>query len=250
VLLYDSSGSLADFLEALCGCHRLATVGESGRSYYGGGRGVPTVPGGLRDLEVFTIVGRPILRTLEAWVAQLDIADALVRDGPILSRAKRVMVRIEDDGLRCVYGPGSADHSPRALLDEARDELRHALRARAAADMPTMLGACARFHQLFIAAHPFYNVNHSLVMNVVNDFLAGAGVGSLPHLYLDYLAQGTHPDDYESAFSRAVATYAIRRGEDDSVDRAMRAAAGLLRIASLRMVVEYKALQATRSKPS
>jgi hypothetical protein len=113
-----------------------------------------------------------------------------------------------------------------------------------------MIGACARFHQLFIAAHPFYNVNHSLVMNVVNDLLAAVGVGSVPHLYLDYLAQRTNPDDYESAFVRAVATYAIRRDEEDAVDKAMRAAAGLLRIASLRMVAEYKALQASRSKPS
>ena len=248
-VLYDSTGSLADFLEALCGCHRLATVGENGRNYYGGGGGVATVPGGLRELEVFTIVGRPILRTLETWVAQLGLADALVRRGSIFSRGRREMVRIHDDGLRCVYGAGAGDRSPRTLLDEARDELRQALRARAASDVRTVVGACARFHQLFVAAHPFYNINHSLVMNVVNDCLAGVGAGSLPHLYLDYLAQRTSPPDYESAFARAVERYAIRCGDDESIEKAMGAASALLRIASLQMVAEFKTLQTSGPRP-
>src|SRR6185369_9217325 len=143
----DSVRSLADFVEVLCGCHRLATLGENGRTYYGGGGGVATVPGGLRELEVLTGVGRPILRTLEAWAPQLGIADALVRSGSIHSRGQREMVRVHDDGLGCAHGVSGDDRSPLPLLDEAREELQQALRARDVADVHTMLGACARFHQ-------------------------------------------------------------------------------------------------------
>jgi len=248
--LYDGAASLSDFLDALCGCHRLATLGETGRSYYGGGGGVATVPGGLRDLEVFTIVGRPVLRTLEKWVAQLELPDALVRSGPIISRGKREMVQIHDDGLRCVNVARADDRSRGALLDEARVELQHALGARTASDVRSMLGACAHFHQLFVAAHPFYNVNHSLAMNVVNDLLAVAGLGSLPHLYLDYLAQRMNPDAYEVAFATVVDRYAIRGGDGESVQDARRAAARLLRIASVQMVAEFKTLQAAGPRSS
>lgn len=239
-VLYDSTGSRADFVEMLCGCHRLATLGENGRTYYGGGGGVATVPGGLRELEVLTGVGRPILRTLEAWAPQLGIADALVRHGSIHSRGQREMVRVYDDGLGCAHVVAAGDRSPRALLDEAREELQQALHARDAADIRTMLGACARFHQLFVAAHPFYNINNSVAMNVINDVLTAAAVGSLPHLYLDYLAQRTRPEDYVAAFAAAAEKYALRSGDEDSVEQGRRAAAGLLRTASLQMVVELR----------
>jgi hypothetical protein len=247
-LLYGSAGSHTDFLEALSGFHRIATLGESGRNYYGGGGGVATVPGGFRELEMFTVVGRPILRTVEKWLAELSIPDRLVRSGVILSRDKRAMVQIHDEGLRCVHTCRTDGSSLLALLDEARDELLNALQARAAVDIGTMIGACARFHQLIVTAHPFNNINNSIAMNVVNDLLTKEHLGSLSHLYLDYLAQRTTPDDYASAFNTAVEKYAIHFDDEGSINRGMQGSSALLRIASLQTVAEFRNLK-SRAAP-
>jgi hypothetical protein len=39
----------------------------------------------------------------------------------------------------------------------------------------------------------FYNVNNSIAMNIINDCLARAGYGLLPHLLLDFMALRLSP---------------------------------------------------------
>jgi hypothetical protein len=63
-----------------------------------------------------------------------------------------------------------------------------------------MLGQLGRFLQLFALAHPFNNINASIAMNIVNDILEAQGLGRLPHLYIDYVAQRTRPSDFSLVF--------------------------------------------------
>jgi hypothetical protein len=248
-LLYGSAGSDAGFLQALSGLHRIATLGESGFNYYGGAGPVPTVPGRVREVEFYTVVGRPILQTLEHWLGVLRIPHVLVTRGVIRSRNDCAMAEIHDGGLRCIHIYRTDGSALLALLDEAGDELRNASQARAAGDIETMIGACARFHQLIVAAHPFNNNNNSLAMNVVNDLLTKERLGSLPHLYLDYVAQRTSPDDYMRVFEASVRKYAVRFNDERSIQNSMRSSSDLLRMAQLYTVAEFRNRTSPAARP-
>jgi hypothetical protein len=47
---------------------------------------------------------------------------------------------------------------------------------------------------------PFYNVNNSIAMNIVNDCLARAGYGLLPYLLFDFMALRLSPDAYAAIY--------------------------------------------------
>jgi Fic family protein len=107
-------------------------------------------------------------------------------------------------------------------LNEIRVQLAAAWSLRS--DRDGFLRHCALFHHAFVHAHPFGNINNSIAMNIVNDLFGRAGIGVVPHLYLDQVALFLQPEDYVRLFERAVAAHLI----NDEVGRDRPATQALL----------------------
>lgn len=219
-LLYDASNSKEGFIKALAGLHRIATVGESGGNIYGGGGGIPTEPGVYRQQIIETKVARWCLKTLEWWLVFLNVPINLIKKGIIKSIEKRPMVEIRMDGIQCMHLYDANGVSVLKLLDEARGNLQGAIQSAKKARNDMMLGQLARFMQLFAIAHPFNNINASIAMNIVNDILERQKLGRLPHLYLDYVAQRTHPGDFSLVFKAVFEKHRITGSNSEEVDTA------------------------------
>jgi hypothetical protein len=114
----------------------------------------------------------------------------------------------------------------RSLLDEARLALK-AAHAAPSGCLSGMSDSLAIFHQAFVNAHPFANINNSIAMNVVNDCLRHAGLGHVPHLFLDYLAQRLPPDRYSAAFARAVELHALPENDPTARNLSLAGSAAL-----------------------
>jgi hypothetical protein len=226
--LYDSAASADRFAEALCGLHRLATLGEDGRNFYGAASGMPTVPGELRQGPVRTWVTRGVLHTLARWLDALGVQETIVRAGAPPATDHAPLIDLLDDGSTCVHRGGA--ESIRTALEDVRQQLLAALRARERSARDTMIASCARMHQLICAVHPFANVNNSIAMNVVNDLLSSDGGRGVPHLFLDYLALRMTASGYAMAFAAVFAS-----ASDPSSE--------LLRIATLEHWPSFKALR-------
>lgn len=208
-LLYERAGDPAAFIETLQGVHRLATLGEDGRTYHGGASGIPTTPGAVRTENVRTFVNAVLLGTLRWWLIDLGDRNRLLPDGVRESVDGAPLLEIRAGGRRCVHVCGEGASSVTARLDPVRQDLLTAVEAVARSDRSSAIAACARFHQGMVTVHPFANVNNSIAMNVVNDLLVQGGAGAVPHLFLDYLAIRLEPAAYEDVFAVAVERYGV-----------------------------------------
>jgi hypothetical protein len=209
-VFYSSFGETASFLAALGNLHMLATTGGSGQSFYGGYGLIPTVPGGYREISVQTAIPGSLVRTLEHWAALLG-AGPMTHDGELQTPSGQTMCIVRERGTIVLHLATGAELQ--ALLDEARTALAAAHGASTETRVPETLDRLAMFHQIFVNAHPFSNINHSVAMNIVNDCLRRAGLGFLPHLLLDYLAQRLSPGQFRAAFAMAVRLHALGVGE-------------------------------------
>jgi hypothetical protein len=61
----------------------------------------------------------------------------------------------------------------------------------------------------------------------VNDCLRHAGLGHIPHLFLDYLAQRLPPDRYSAAFARAVELHALPENDPTARNLSLAGSAAL-----------------------
>lgn len=193
---------------ALRGLHRLATVGESGRNYYGAAGHMVTSPGDFRGEHMRTHLDATILRAIQDWAGQLGVRHRLLLDG-VIEIDGVVAVERRRGGLACAHRMGVDGSAIRALVDRARRALIEALDAIRRGDRAAVMAACAAWHRAFVMAHPFGNVNNSIAMNVVNDLLEKSGACAIPHLFLDHLALRLSEADYEAAFARVVAGAAL-----------------------------------------
>lgn len=222
--LYRSLEDASDFRATLARLHVLATTGEGGGSYYGGYGLISTVPGGFREIGVQTAIPDTLTRTLDHWSGLLGTGP-IERAGELTTHRGQVMNEIRDGGTIVVHP--ATDATLFALLDEIRVALSVARRAGAANKVPDALDNLANFHQLFVNAHPFANINHSIAMNIVNACLREWGLGHLPHLLLDYLAQRLPPGRFAQAFAAAVKQHALRKDDDAIRIRSLTASTAL-----------------------
>ncbi len=208
--IYQALEGSAAFRAELAHLHVLATIGSNGHSYYGGYGLVPTVPGGYREIGVQTAIPASLVNTLDHWSSLLG-TESIQREGEITTPRGLVMCVIREQGT--IVEHRATGTMLFALLDEARLFLTTVRQSGARDHASDMLRDLAYFHQIFINAHPFANINNSIAMNLVNDCLLRAGFGRLPHLLLDYLAQRLPPDRYATAFAAAVRLHVLP--EDD-----------------------------------
>jgi hypothetical protein len=212
------------FRMALSRLHVLATVGHNNQSFYGGFGFIPTVPGGYREIGVQTAIPASLVHTLDRWSATLG-AGHVARDAQMMTPSGQTMNFVREAGEVVVHpATGSALIE---LLDEARVALEHARKAAATAHAGEALYNLAVFHQILANAHPFSNINNSIAMNIVNACLNEWGLGHLPHLLLDYLAQRLTPDQYTGAFAAAVRRHALADGDPAVRGRALAASGAL-----------------------
>ena len=212
------------FCTAFARLHVLATLGENSNSFYGGYGLIPTMPGGYREIGVQTAIPETLIRTLDHWSSSLG-AGQIEREGKTETPWGQAMNFIRESGTIVEHAAtGAALFS---LLDEARVALKIARETLAAGQMPVTLHHLAVFHQIFVNAHPFANINHSIAMNIVNDCLRAAGFGPVPHLFLDYLAQRLPPRRFAVAFAAAVKLHALREDCAAELNRSLASSAAL-----------------------
>jgi hypothetical protein len=204
--LYRSLNDSQKFLEALARLHVLATLGENGRSYYGGYGLIPTVPGAYREIAVQTAIPETLVHTLDHWSSLLE-AGPVRREGQTATPTGQTMNFVHEAGTTVVHpATGVALFS---LLDEARLALKTAREALFSRQKSETLHYLAVFHQIFVNAHPFANINNSIAMNIVNGCLREGDWAWMPHLFLDYLAQRLLPERYITAFSGAMVVHGL-----------------------------------------
>jgi hypothetical protein len=204
--LYRSLDDSRKFLETLTRLHVLATLGENGQSYYGGYGLIPTVPGGYREIAVQTAIPETLVHSLEHWSALLE-AGPIRRNGETTTPTGQTMNFVHAAGTTVVH-PATGD-ALFSLLDEARPALKTAREALLSRRKAEAFCHLAVFHQIFVNAHPFANINNSIAMNIVNGCLREGGWAWIPHLFLDYLAQRLPPGRYIIAFSRMNDLYGL-----------------------------------------
>ena len=220
---YSGVNDFGAFCKGLRGLHRLATLGANAHNYYGGAGGAATVPGELRDMPISNRFNPRKKWLFGRWLRLLDAPCELLASGSIVSSRGVPLTRIVEHGSECHHPCG------RELLESQLNELRlHLAAARAAVrtDRANLLRHCALFHHAFAHTHPFANINNSIAMNIVNDLLARAGVGVVPHLYFDQVAYFLRPEDYVRLFQRGVDAHLM----NDALGRERRATAALLEI--------------------
>jgi len=203
---YGGLDDFEAFKARLRGLHRLATIGANASNYYGGAGGLPTVPGEFRDMSIENRFNSRKKWIVTHWLRLLDIRDALVESGWIVSTNRVQFVEVTDHGHECHHPYGHAGEQLYAQVNEIRIHLREAW-AALGTDRDRFLRNCALFHHAFANAHPFANINNSVAMNIVNDLLARAGIGVIPHLYFDQAACFLPPESYARLFERALVAH-------------------------------------------
>jgi len=88
-------------------------------------------------------------------------------------------------------------------------------------DNKDALLALSRLHKLLLHAHPFYNINNSVIMNIVNYCLIKTWYSAIPHLLLDFIALRTGFDEYAHVFNKAVEDFSLSIAGDAVHDNAM-----------------------------
>lgn len=215
--LLDNLQTLSAFKSALADLHILAALGADLRTRYGGSGGVPTIPGGYRSHPVRTGLATGKARFIDGYLAQLGL-DGFRRDEYfVVSGTGNLLGAVAGEGLTFRHPPPE-----NGCLDKIMEEMRIALddvaQQMTNGRRDAMLLSVSRFHKLFLHAHPFYNINNSVAMNIVNYCLSQAGFGVIPHLLLDFIALRIEFDGYAQVFMHAVQDYAFEttpgEGED------------------------------------
>jgi hypothetical protein len=200
------------FRDALADLHVRACLGNSGTNYYGGAGAVPTVPGGYCEVRMRTGLSAGKAAFLQSELAARGLHGAIGDDCAFQSRGGIELGHTSQQGA-VFHHADPASGRLAAILSEMRQSIV-SIRDSTDSAIPGLL---AYFHWLFLQAHPFYNVNNSIAMNIVNEFLARAGHGRLPHLLLDFLALRLDYASYEAIFRDTLERYGIPK--DDETER-------------------------------
>ncbi len=214
--LLEATTALPTFKTALSQMHILATMGQSLDSFYGGVGNVPTIPGVYRMHPVGTGLLKPRANFIDAYLVRMGLSGLKRTQRRLYSDAGTSIGHTVDDDPN--YLVMVHRRPERGLLDAILDEARAALHQavlliESEACHAQMIEALSRFHKLFLHAHPFYNINNSIAMNIINGCLEEAGIGSLPHLMLDYMALWIEFNEYAEVLKRSVVDYAFRASE-------------------------------------
>lgn len=201
-------GNFVAFKSGLAALHVTTTMGCDLNTFYGGSGGVPTIPGGYRSHPMRTGLSDDKARFIDACMKDLGFAGLRRDDRLVYSESGTLLGAVADQGHTFRHPPPD-----QGGLDRILEEMCIVLAGVAAVPdggrelkMPLLL---SRFHKLFLHAHPFYNINNSVAMNIVNYSLKRAGFGVIPHLLLDFIALRTEFDEYATVFTDAVENYAF-----------------------------------------
>jgi hypothetical protein len=118
--------------------------------------------------------------------------------------------RLQIDGHARFRAP---DVTPEHLVQIAEPLIRWSQPAVNGQRVGTAL--VARFHWRFTRVHPFWCVNHSIAMNIVNFLLKQATGRILLHLDLDCFAMALPEEDYVPLFERAFRAHSAPSGTRD-----------------------------------
>ncbi len=215
----ENLGSSQEFRAALANLHVLATLGADLETRYGGSGGIPTVPGGYRMHPVRTGLTARKSQFLDEHLKRLGLRPIRRDEYFAFSETGILLGAVAEEGRVFRHPPADGGHLDK-LLEETRIAMVRAREDLVDGRRESLLLSLSRFHKLFLHAHPFYNINNSIAMNIVNYCLSRAGFGVIPHLLLDFIALRTDFDVYAEVFVQAVRNYAFDTApgnEDDQI---------------------------------
>ncbi|HED14299.1 MAG TPA: hypothetical protein ENI62_11720 [Gammaproteobacteria bacterium] len=165
--LLDNLQTLLAFKSALADLHILATLGADLSTRYGGSGGVPTVPGGYRSHPVRTGLAVDKAHFIDGYLERLGL-DRFRRDEYfVTSGAGTLLGAVAGEGLTFRHPPPD-NGCLEKILEEMRIALAEVVLQMGNGGREAMLLPLSRFHKLFLHAHPFYNINNSVAMNITN----------------------------------------------------------------------------------
>jgi len=200
--------TLSSFKSALADLHILATMGSELNTFYGGSGGVPTIPGGYRVHPVRTGLEEVKACFIDRYLRQVGLKAFRRDERFVVSESGLLLGMLVNDGFVFRHPPTEEGYLE-ALLDAMREVLVELVGVMRSGSNDNVIMLLSRFHKLFLHAHPFYNINNSVAMNIINYCLMQKGLGVIPHLLLDFIALRTEFDDYAQVFRRAVEDYAF-----------------------------------------
>ena len=220
--LLESLGSNREFRAALSDLHILATLGADLETRYGGSGGIPTVPGGYRTHPVRTGLATRKSQFIDEHLKRLGLRPIRRDEYFAVSETGILLGAVAEEGRVFRHPPAEGGYLDK-LLEETRISMAGAREDLIEGRRDSLLLSLSRFHKFFLHAHPFYNINNSIAMNIVNYCLSRAGFGVIPHLLLDFIALRADFDIYAEVFIRAVRDYAFGAasgsGEDEALSR-------------------------------
>jgi hypothetical protein len=206
--LFSHLSSHSAFKTALADLHILATMGSDLCTYYFGSGGVPTIPGGYRTHPVCTGLAAGKAKFIDSYLEDIGLRKFRRDEYYVVSDTGILLGAVAGDGLIFRHPPAKHRYLER-ILEEMRlvlADLAQHMERGSGQDIPLPL---SRFHKLFLHAHPFYNINNSVAMNIVNYCLKEGGYGAIPHLLLDFIALRIEFEEYAHVFRKAVEDYAF-----------------------------------------
>lgn len=228
-VLFSCLSSHSEFRAALADLHILATMGSNLRTYYGGSGGIPTIPGGYRTQPVRTGLAADKAKFIDSYLEGIGLRKLRRDDHYVLSGRGILLGAIAGDGLVFRHPPVTGGYLEK-ILEAMRMVLGEVARylEGEGGDERDILIPLSWFHKLFLHAHPFYNINNSVAMNIVNYCLKEAGYGVIPHLLLDFIALRVGFDDYARVFGEAVENYAFHVTGEQEEERVLERASRYL----------------------
>lgn len=218
--LVDEALDTQSLMAKLADLHIYATMGTSLKSYYGGSGQIPTIPGGYRTHPVRTGMSEAKSCFIDEYLAGNSFGK-LLRDERWLFTESQTLLGIVAESAMTFRHPPPDNGLLVQIFDEIRLTIQDIRDALTTENQTKLINALSRLHKLFLHAHPFYNINNSIAMNIVNYCLLKAGLGVVPHLLLDFIALRVEFSDYQQIFSKVVASYALQGGTGKSEEEAL-----------------------------
>ena len=218
--LFDNLDTLSGFKGVLADLHILATMGKDLRTFYGGSGGVQTIPGHFRTHPLQTGLSNAKARFIDDYLKQIGLAGYTRENHLVFSETHILLGYIDGEGIIFRHPPSDGGYLD-GILDAVRETLVRVKELQGNPGNEDTLMELLRLHKLFLHAHPFYNINNSIIMNIVNFCLKKAGYGVIPHLLLDFIALRTGFDEYACVFKKAVEDFSLSATDNASYASAM-----------------------------
>lgn len=206
--LFEQLHSPESFKAYLAHLHILATMGANLNSFYGGAGAIPTIPGGFRQHYVQTGLPKTRFEFINSYLKENGFDTLAEEDRDLILDSKLALGSITNQG-RTVKHSSPDDAMLNEIFDEIRKALLRAQTLLSQGKTTELISTLAHFHKLFLHSHPFYNINNSIAMNIINSLLNKAKLGIIPHLLLDFIALRVELKDYKLVFSKTIENYAF-----------------------------------------